>query len=522
MIKKYQYLLAILILALLVRSIFIGTYFTGDAIDTVGPARNFAEIGRAAVYNTIPENCNLFILYLDENGNCFTFSHPPMKTLLYSIWALLFGFNTFMIFLPIIFGLLSIILIYLIAKDLYSEHVGLIAALLAALLRYHFYASTITFGDNFLMMTVAASIYIFLRYLKTKNNYYIAPFFILMGFGFLTKLSVVTIIPVLVVIGYIFRGKAAFKLSFLVIAASIFLSFLAVYFSYPLTEALTGVSNSDFNFFESYIKTFFAARTGYQDIAYEKTFYVMSFAWQMTPFFAALLLLALIKLKRDKPYIALSSWLMFTFFIGFTSSGQDFQRLMIIAIVPAIILTAKFLSDIKWEKDRNYILFGTTAMFFLAYIMGLNDMLPHYTLSTVAFFFVLAAIFIFVPKNKQLLLGASVGFSIFFLFGTNFLVTMDSSAASQITDAVREREYPYKELWTDRDISLYLAPEGQASFLQRPELTEEFIKEKRVKYIAFYSVYEEDRIINISKLCEDEPFFAVVNRRKVGIACKIL
>ena len=149
-------------------------------------------------------------------------------------------------------------------------------------------------------------------------------------------------------------------------------------------------------------------------------------------------------------------------------------------------------------------------------------MLPHYNLSVVAFFFLIAAAFIFVPKNRQLLLGASVGLSIFFLIGTSFFVPMNSSAASQLTEAVRERGYPYKELWTDRDVSLYLAPEGQASFLQRPELTEEFIRVENVKYIAFYSVYEENKIIDISKLCEDEPFFATVNGRKVGIACKIL
>src|SRR3989338_3927515 len=162
-----------------------------------------------------------------------------------------------------------------------------------------------------------------------------------------------------------------------------------------------------------------AARVGYQDIAYEKAFYASSFLWQMTPFFAALLLIALIRLKRNKAYLILSSWLIITFLIGFASNGQDFQRLMIIAIAPAIILVAHYISDIKWNKDRLYILFGMAATFMLAYLTGLNDMLPHYNISVVAFFFLIAGIFIFLPKNKQVLIGASVGLSVFFVIGTS-------------------------------------------------------------------------------------------------------
>ena len=188
-------LVAILILALVIRSAFFGTYFTGDAIDTAGPARNFAEIGRAAVYST-SETSNGEMTYIDD-GLFFNFTHPPMRTLLYSLWASIFGFNAFMIFLPIIFGLLSIVFIYLIGRHLYSEKVGVIAALLAALLRYHFYASSIAFGDNFLMLTTAASVFFFLKYLRGKKNIYLSLFVIMTVLGFLTKLSALAILPAL-------------------------------------------------------------------------------------------------------------------------------------------------------------------------------------------------------------------------------------------------------------------------------------------------------------------------------------
>src|SRR3989338_8135732 len=234
-------LVAILILALVIRSAFFGTYFTGDAIDTAGPARNFAEIGRAAVYST-SETSNGEMTYIDD-GLFFNFTHPPMRTLLYSLWASIFGFNAFMIFLPIIFGLLSIVFIYLIGRHLYSEKVG-----------------------------------------------------------FLTKLSALAILPALLVIAYLHRDRVKFSKSFLFIVSAGVLSLLAIYFSFPINEALTGVSNDEFNFFDSYVKSFMTARTGYQETGYEKIFYMSSFAWQLTPFFAALMLIALARLKRDKPF----------------------------------------------------------------------------------------------------------------------------------------------------------------------------------------------------------------------------
>ena len=108
--KQFHILLIILFIAFLVRATFIGTYFTGDAIDTVGPARNYVEIGRAAVYATNTSEKATFG-YIDD-GLYFNFTHPPMRVVLYSLWATMFGFsNVIMILLPIIFGLLSIVIL---------------------------------------------------------------------------------------------------------------------------------------------------------------------------------------------------------------------------------------------------------------------------------------------------------------------------------------------------------------------------------------------------------------------------
>jgi len=519
--KQFHILLIILFIAFLVRATFIGTYFTGDAIDTVGPARNYVEIGRAAVYATNTSEKATFG-YIDD-GLYFNFTHPPMRVVLYSLWATMFGFsNVIMILLPIIFGLLSIVFIYLFGKELYSDRVGLIAAALAAVIRYHFYGSVIGFGDNFLMFTVAASVYFFYMYLKTTKIIYVLPFLIFTILGFLTKLSVVTTIPIFIVMALLYKDKIKLTKSVFVIILVTIISFFALYFSYPITEHFTGVSNNKFNFFDSYIGTFFAATHGYQNLIYEKAFYVLSYAWQFTPFFAALVVLSIARLKRDRNYYAMASWFIITFLIGFASSGQDFQRLMVIAIAPTVLLVAKYVSDLNlFKKDLRFIIISGIAVFVLAQITGLNDMSSTYALWLTGVFFLLALIFMILPKNRQILIGASIGLSIFFLVGTNFLVNINSSAVQQLTNEVKERNYPYYDLWTDRDISMYLAPEGKPSYLQRAELNQEFIKKNNITYIAFYSIYRENDILNISSLCEDKPFFANINGKNIGIACKI-
>ena len=519
--KELKILFIIFIVALAVRLVFVDDLFTGDAIDTVGPARNFVEAGRAAVYST-QLNVTGLGYYIDD-GLYFNFTHPPMRVALYALWTVMFGFSALPM-LPILFGLMSLVFIYLIGKELYSEKVGMIAAAMAAVLRYHVYASVIGFGDNFLVLAVAASLYFFLMYARTSKLLYAIPSAAFLAAAFLTKFSILSVLPVFFVVVFLFsknRPKA-----YVVAALMIALSMVAVFLSFPLVEYLTGVSSSVVNFFETYVKVLLAASHGSQPFLQEKAFYVLSYAWQLTPFFAVLLVFALAKLKRDKSFYFLASWLVLSFIVGFASSGQDFQRFMVIASVPAFLLVAKLVeglfesSGIPLKPAAAIMALSACAAFAAAMLLGLSDMSAYYSPLTVAAFFAASVLIAFHPKRNAILLGAAVGISVFFLVGTSFIVSANSSAVSQIVDEVQNRGYPYNELWTTRDISLYLAPEGQPSFLQRPMLDIDFIKEN-VTYFAYYSMYEEDKILAVSELCEDNPFFAVVNGKKVGLVCRM-
>ena len=68
--------------------------------------------------------------------------HPPLYFIIIWIWTKLFGFSEVSARLPsVIFGLLTIWLVFLIGRKLYSKTLGILAALLLALNPLHIYYS---------------------------------------------------------------------------------------------------------------------------------------------------------------------------------------------------------------------------------------------------------------------------------------------------------------------------------------------------------------------------------------------
>src|SRR3990172_2377542 len=99
--KDTKIIIMILILALALRIPHITDAFSGDEIDIVGPARNYVLFGDITAYDACGEKI-------------YNLSHPPVRIILYSSWALVFGYSEIaMRMIPIIFGLLTIIFTYI-------------------------------------------------------------------------------------------------------------------------------------------------------------------------------------------------------------------------------------------------------------------------------------------------------------------------------------------------------------------------------------------------------------------------
>lgn len=107
--------------------------------------------------------------------------HPPGYFAVIWLWTRMFGFSEVFARLPsVIFGVLTIYLVYLIGKKLISKEVGFISALLLAINPLHIYYSQEARMYSLAALAVSLNIFLFIKLLKGEKVNYI--YFILSNF----------------------------------------------------------------------------------------------------------------------------------------------------------------------------------------------------------------------------------------------------------------------------------------------------------------------------------------------------
>lgn len=101
--------------------------------------------------------------------NQFDF-HPPLSYILSHFWIQFGTSEVWLRLLPILFGTATIFVVYLIAKKLFSQKVGLIASLLISIAPYHIYYSQEFRMYSMVTLFVSLLIYYFLRLLDRSSN----------------------------------------------------------------------------------------------------------------------------------------------------------------------------------------------------------------------------------------------------------------------------------------------------------------------------------------------------------------
>jgi len=90
--------------------------------------------------------------------------HPPLYYLILKLWSGLFGYSEIALRFPsIIFGILTIYVVYLIGKSLFSKNVGLVASLFLATSGLHVYYSQEARMYSLAALLVSLLTYLFLR-----------------------------------------------------------------------------------------------------------------------------------------------------------------------------------------------------------------------------------------------------------------------------------------------------------------------------------------------------------------------
>lgn len=121
--------------------------------------------------------------------------HPPLYYLLLKVWSYIFGTSEIALRFPsILFGLLTVYLVYLIGKELFNKRIGLTAGILLATSGLHVYYSQEARMYSLVTLLISYLVYLFLK--KKWLSFSI----ILMLVG-LTDYPALLIIPVFWVLG---------------------------------------------------------------------------------------------------------------------------------------------------------------------------------------------------------------------------------------------------------------------------------------------------------------------------------
>jgi len=162
--------------------------------------------------------------------------HPPLVFLAQHFSMDVFGINNFgMRFPSAILGILSVWLIYLIGKYLFSERAGLFSALVYAVTVNAGYISRLGLQESYVVFFMLLALYLFLRSLK--DNRYFIRFGIILGLSFLTKYTAFILIPTLLIY-LLFYRRDLFKNKnlWLGIIAALLIFSPVIFYNYKLYQ----------------------------------------------------------------------------------------------------------------------------------------------------------------------------------------------------------------------------------------------------------------------------------------------
>jgi len=294
--------------------------------------------------------------------------HPPAAPLLYKVSANLFGLQTMALRLvPLIFGMLSIFMVYKICKKYYNIKTALLATGLMALSYWHILASLqIDVDGGILTFLFLLFIYSFLEFDISKSKKWLAFTGVVFGLSLLVKYSSVLIFIVAILFCL---TKKKFDFENVKNLSLIFIIGVALFSIFPLLS----LSNPE---------TFSATTShasGYGSIhpSIRPIIYLLVFG---TPLYIGLTIISMKNINKKNVIFLL--WIffiliMYTLFLGPYNAEGPFARYLMVIIPPLCILGGDFLSRIKFDKKDIYLLSILFVISFLS-IFLINIMNARY------------------------------------------------------------------------------------------------------------------------------------------------
>jgi 4-amino-4-deoxy-L-arabinose transferase-like glycosyltransferase len=508
--NKLLILIILLILATTFRLVGSDRSMIGDEYDWAISTNNFVLTG-------IPF----------EHIGCYgepVYFYRQMPFLFFAsgFWIEILGFSDFAVRMGLItFGILTVLITYLIGKELFSKRTGLIAAFLMAISRYHVSASQTVSNDGAIMTFFgAAAILFFIMYKKKQQNGFLILSIVAIALSIFSKIYGFLFIAPILIYSFILKNKVVKKdwliLLSIPLSAMILLAFASMvgdisYFWGPINYIPGEASENNL-----YIASL-------NEMLFDKLSYVAKITWLLTPFLSILVLLSIFSWyrNRNKNLILPLAWLFVVFFMFLLPFGADKQRYFSAALPSIFLLTAVLFDKIKINKQFTIKLSVVAIIsFLLSVIFTVNDINAIYNPFLYLAVYLVAAV-IMIPKSRViLLLGAFIGSSVFFASGINAWEHVESYAVKDLSNKVLERGYPHNEVYAGKDVRFYITPKDQAVIMcTLDSLDKDYIISHDLKYIAAYSLQEEEKLKEFLPYCKD-PYTLYMDNHLIGYVCE--
>lgn len=263
----------------------------------------------------------------------------------------------------VIFGTLSIILVYLLGKEWYDKKNGILAAFLLALSPLHVIYSRLDFGDIPQTFFILGAILSAERFFKTKDKRFIIFSAVLFSFAFLIKMTAVIIWGIywIFIISYalFMKDKALFKKSLFYLVIINLIAFLLIALITIVTE---GIPRLIFLIYSSVNWIFGGAVGGQVTYPFYYYFIVMfdglsPLVYFTVPVAIICLIYAIWKKRNRNDMLLIFIILVYLAIITFIQTRRYPRYLILVTPFLMILVTRFSLSLIKIKRIKKYALF---------------------------------------------------------------------------------------------------------------------------------------------------------------------
>jgi 4-amino-4-deoxy-L-arabinose transferase-like glycosyltransferase len=349
-IKKHRWLIAIFIIAFLVRIIFVFSMPVKLWDETV-----YLNLGKDLSHNPLSYSFSQgWSDFIPSGGDDFYgypkagFRAPILPYLISIFYFLNLGFlANFLI--PLI-GALSVILVYKLGKELFNEKVALISSLFFAFIPLHVFYSGKVLTDVLFTFFVLLTFISFWKGYEKDNKKYKVLFGIFLALALLSRYTALWIVPIFLIY-FLVRNKSLkfLKDKYLWYSILAFFGTLIPWFIYGIFE---------------YNNPLGAFIHGFKASAYwgglQSWHFFFDYWWQMFSIIGFIFVIALIYILYKKDFFKKEIYFLliwFAFFLGMAIYMPHKEDRFILTIVPIIALISGYIiTKIKRYKKQILVI----------------------------------------------------------------------------------------------------------------------------------------------------------------------